>query len=130
MTWSQTPTVARWRNHFSQLMNGHGVDVRQTEIPTAEPLLPEPIAFEFETAIDKLKRHKSPGTVQIPAALIKAGGRTIFPGIHEVINSIWKKKELPEEWKEFNIVPIYKKGDKTDCSNYTGMSLSSPTLKM
>jgi len=30
---------------------------------------------------------------------------------------------LPEEWKESVIVPIYKKGVKTDCSNYRGMSL-------
>ena len=112
-------------------MNGHGVNNRrQTEIPTAEPLLPEPIAFEVEMAIEKLKRHKSPGTVQIPAALIKTGGRIICPGIHEVINSIWKNKELPEDLKEFIVVPIYKKGDKTDCSNYTGMSPSSTTLKI
>ena len=32
----------RWRNHFSQLLNVHEVnDVVQTEIPTAEPLVPE-----------------------------------------------------------------------------------------
>jgi hypothetical protein len=44
-------------------LNGHGVnDERQTEILTAEPLLPEPTAFEIEMAIEKLKRHKSPGT--------------------------------------------------------------------
>jgi hypothetical protein len=53
---------ARWRNHFSQLLNVHGVnDVRQTEVHTAEPLVPEPSAFEVEMAIEKLKRHKSPG---------------------------------------------------------------------
>jgi len=52
--------VARWRNDFSQLFNVHGVgNVRQTEIHTAEPLVSEPRAFEFEMAIDKLKRHKS-----------------------------------------------------------------------
>jgi hypothetical protein len=54
--------VARWRNYFSQLLNVHGVnDVRQVEIHTAEPLVPEPSAFEVELAIAKLKGHTSPG---------------------------------------------------------------------
>jgi len=67
--------VASWRNYFSQLFNVHGVkDVGQAEIHTAEPLVTEPSASEFELAIDKLKSHKSPGIDQIPAELIKAGG--------------------------------------------------------
>jgi len=41
--------LARWRNYFSQLLNVHGVYyVRQTEIHTAKPLVPEPSASEFE----------------------------------------------------------------------------------
>ena len=52
----------------------HGVkDVGQAEIHTAEPLVPEPSASEFELAIDKLKSHKFPGIHQIPAELIKSG---------------------------------------------------------
>jgi hypothetical protein len=44
----------------------HGVnEVKQAEIHTAEPLVPEPSAFEVELAIEKLKRHKSPGIDQI-----------------------------------------------------------------
>jgi len=66
--------LARWRNRSSQLLNVHGVsDVRQTEIHTAEPLVPESSAFEFDIAVEKLKRCKSPGSDQIPAELIKAG---------------------------------------------------------
>jgi hypothetical protein len=53
------------------------MDVRQAEIHTVEPLVPEPSAFEVELAIENLKNHKSPGIDQIPAELIKAGGRTI-----------------------------------------------------
>jgi hypothetical protein len=72
--------LARWRKLFSQLLNVHGVNyVRQTEMYTTEPLVPEPSAFQFELAIEKLKRHKSPGIDQIPA---KAGGRTIRSEIH------------------------------------------------
>jgi hypothetical protein len=37
---------------------------------------------------------------------------------------------LPEKWKESIIVPIYKKGDRTDCSNYQGTSLLSTSYKI
>jgi hypothetical protein len=36
--------------------------------------------------------------------------------IHKLINSIWNKEELPDQWKEPIVLPIYKKGDKTDCA--------------
>jgi len=87
--------LARWRNHFSQLLNIHGGnDVRQTEIHTTEPLVPEPSAFEVELAIQKLKSHKKPGTDQIPAEMIKAGGRTIRYEVHKLIISIWNKESF------------------------------------
>ena len=66
--------LARQRDHFSQLLNVQGVnDVRQTEICTAETIVPEPSAFQVEMANEKLKRHKSSSTGQIPAELIKTG---------------------------------------------------------
>jgi hypothetical protein len=37
---------------------------------------------------------------------------------------------LPDQWKESIIVPIHKKGDKTDCSNYGGISLLSTSYKI
>jgi hypothetical protein len=68
-------SVARWRNHFSQPLNIHGVDdVRQTEMHTAEQV-PEPNVFEGEMAVKKLKRHKLQGIDQIPSEFIKAGVR-------------------------------------------------------
>jgi len=66
--------LAGWRNHFSQLLNRHGVDdVRQTDAYSRKTSVPEASAFEFEMAIVKLIRRKSPGTDQIAAEMIKAG---------------------------------------------------------
>ena len=51
----QTATVV-W-NHCPQLLNVRVVnDVRQTELHTAEPLVPEPSASDLKIAIEKLKR--------------------------------------------------------------------------
>jgi hypothetical protein len=48
--------VYRWKNYFSQLSNVHNVsDVRQIEVHTAEPLVPDPSRLEVEIAIATLK---------------------------------------------------------------------------
>jgi hypothetical protein len=45
----------RWKNYFCQLLNVHGAGgVRQTEVQTAEPFMPEPSASEAEVATGKL----------------------------------------------------------------------------
>jgi hypothetical protein len=81
------------------------------DIHTAEPIIPEPSLVEVKIAIGKLKSYKSPGTDQIPAKLIKAGGETLCSEIHKLICSMWNKEELPQQWKESIIIPIHKKGD-------------------
>ena len=94
--------LPRQKNYFSQLVNVHGVnDIRQTEIQTAKPPAPEPGASEDEMAIEKLKRHESTGTDQIPAELIKARGGTLHSKIHKLYNFIWNKEEMSEQWKEY-----------------------------
>ena len=72
----------------------HGVkDFRQAEIHTAEPLVPEPSAAEFELDIDKLKSDKSPGIDQIPAELIKAGGRKICVGFINLLLLLERRRK-------------------------------------
>jgi hypothetical protein len=45
--------------------------------------------------------------------------------VFKLIKLFWNKDELPHWWKESIDEPIYKKGDKTECSNYRGISLLS-----
>jgi hypothetical protein len=66
------------------------------DIHTAEPLVPEPSLVQVEIAIVELKRYKSPGTDQIAAELIIAGGETFCSEIHKLIYSIWNKEEFPK----------------------------------
>jgi hypothetical protein len=59
-------------------------DFKETEVHTAEPLIPVPSRLEVEIAIVKLKKYKLPGSDQI-----QAGGETLLSTIHKLINSIW-----------------------------------------
>jgi hypothetical protein len=59
------------------------------------------------------------GGDQIPAELIQAG-EILLSAMHKLINSVWNKEELPDQWKKSIIVPVHKKGDKTDCNVYVG----------
>jgi hypothetical protein len=43
--------------------------------------------------------------------------------IHKLINTTWNKGKLPEQWKQSVMLLVYKEGDKTDCSNYQGISV-------
>jgi hypothetical protein len=71
------------RNLFTQFFYIHVFNcVRQTEIHTAEPLVPELIVSEFKMAIERTERQKAPSVEQVPADVIKAGGRTILSEIH------------------------------------------------
>jgi hypothetical protein len=94
------------------------------------PFVPEPNTAEVEVPIRKLKQCKSPSSYQIPAGLIQAGGKILHSEIHKLIMLIWNKEELPYQWKESIVVPTYKQGEKTDCSNYQGISLLSTSYKI
>jgi hypothetical protein len=71
----------------------------------------------------------SPDIDQILTELIQAGGSKLHSEIKN-INSIWNKDEMPQQWKEYIVVPVYKNGVKTDSNNCRGISLLPTTYKI
>jgi hypothetical protein len=67
---------------------------------------------------------------QILAEVIQAVGETLLPEIQKLINFIWNKDRLPEQWEECVIMPNYKDDDKTIYSNYHGISLLATLYKV
>jgi hypothetical protein len=61
--------------------------------------------------------------------LTEAGGEVLRSKLHTLINSVWNKEELPDQWQKCIILPVHKKGKRTDCSNYRGISLLSASYK-
>jgi len=73
---------------------------------------------------------KPPGTDNINAELLQAAGPRMTKRIQELILNIWRSEKMPNEWNKSIICPIYKKGEKTECSNYRGISLLNTVYKI
>ena len=77
----------------------------------------------------KLKNKKSAGIDQIYNEMIKYGGSMLLKQIQILFNKILNEMDVPMKWKHDVTIPIYKKGAKTDTTNYRGISLLSTMSK-
>jgi hypothetical protein len=84
-------------------------NVGQLEVHRAEQLVLGPSRFEFEIAFTKLKKYKSPNSDQLPEEFFKARGEISLSAIHQLINCVWNKENLLDQWKKSIIVPVHKK---------------------
>lgn len=119
----------RWGAYFGELLNRPPPERRLHRIGTVGDALDlnmeAPSMAEVEKAIRKLKNHKAPGPDGIAAELIKQGPKELVEELHRIIVKIWHAESVPDDWRKSLICTIYKKGDKSDCSNYRGISLLS-----
>lgn len=119
---------ARWREHFEQLLNVPGdIDPEALARIEQRPELPDmnaiPSPTELVDAIKVLSDRKAPGSDGIPAEIWKHGGANLVDQLHRIIIRAWEEEDVPQEWKDASLVTIFKKGDRTDCGNYRGISL-------
>jgi hypothetical protein len=123
--------LTRWNNYFCQLLNLQGADgIKHTEIHTAEPFVPEPSAAEVKVAIRKFKSYKVPGSDQIPAELIQAGGKYCILSYTNLLCLSGTRKNCLTSGKSQLSYLFTKKDGKTDSSNYRGISLLSTSYKI
>ena len=89
-------------------------------------LLP-PSIDETRKAICQLKNNKAPGTDGIVAELIKNGGARLEGEIHQIVTEAWDSESMPCDW---NLGPIYKKGDRLNCNNYRSITVLNIAYKI
>ena len=77
-----------------------------------------------------LKESKSTGPDKINARLVKDSAKVICPTLTKIFNNSLQQGIFPEDLKNATISPIYKNGDKSDCSNYRPISVLSNVAKI
>ena len=71
----------------------------------------------------KLKSTKATGLDGIPAKLLKDAAQEVAKPIANLINLTFSTGEIPQEWKEAKVTPIFKSGEKDDVNNYRPISV-------
>jgi len=129
-----TDILQRWREHFEVLLNDHA----QTEddllhkVPLHNQrdwMSVAPNMNELLGALKRMKPRKSPGPDNIPIELFTAGGDEAAEALLHLIQRIWNTGRVPSDFRDANIVTIFKKGDRSVCGNYRGISLLSTAGK-
>ena len=80
---------------------------------------------ETRRAIGKLKRGKAGGVCGVQGEMLKAGGEVTVRWLTAIFNVVWRTGVSPIDLRRAIIIPIHKKGSKTVCKNYRGISLLS-----
>ena len=77
-------------------------------------------------ALDQLKSRKTAGVDGIPPEIWKHGGPALHVKLHDLLVCCWEQGKLPLDLRDAVIITLYKnKGEKSDCSNYRGITLLS-----
>lgn len=80
--------------------------------------------------LSELNPHKAPGPDKLPARFLKDYANELAPPMALLFQSSLNHGILPDDWKIASVTPIFKKGDKTDPSNYRPISLTCITCKI
>ena len=78
----------------------------------------------------QLKNNKASGPDGIPPTLLKLGASEIAPVLTKIFQASYDQGKLPTDWKHATITPVFKKGSRSDPSNYRPISLTSVCCKL
>lgn len=127
--------MKEWKNYFQQLLNAPENNTKPDLIEPATKDLPiSTLSFsleEIQKAVKDLKTRKAPGIdPSIAAEALKYGNEQLLRGVTDICNQVFKEKIAPKQFTTNLIVPVPKKGDLTQMTNYRGISLMSIIAKV
>ena len=77
-----------------------------------------------EKLLSNLQPHKAAGPDMIPNLVLKNCSKALAPGVSVLFQKSLDSGELPRDWKDANVTPVFKKGDRHAAENYRPVSLT------
>ena len=96
-------------------------------IPNLEP---DTLECEVKWALESITTNKASGGDGIPVELFQVLKDDAVKVLHAICQQIWKTQQWPQDWKRSVFIPIPKKGNAKECSNYRPIALISHASKV
>ena len=119
----------RWQEHIEDLYKKdlHDQDNHDAVIIHLEPDILE---CEIKWALESITMNKASGGGGIPVELFQILKDDTVKVLHSICQQIWKTQQWPRDWKRSVFIPIPKKGNAEECSNYCTIALISHSSKV
>ena len=85
---------------------------------------------EAKRALESITKNKASGDDGIPLELFQILKDDAVKVLHSILQQIWKIQQWPQDWKRSVFIPIPKKGNAKECSNYRTIALISQASKV
>ena len=116
----------RWQEYTEELYkkdlhdpHNHNGMITQTHLG------PDYLECEVKWALGSITTNKASGGDRIPVELLQILKDDAVKVLHSTCQQIWKTQQWPQDWKRLVFIPIPKKGDARECSNYHTIALIS-----
>ena len=118
----------RWQEYTEELYkkNLHKPDNHNGVITHQEPDILE---CKVKWALGSITKNKASGGGGIPAELFQILKDDAVKVLQSICQQIWKTQQWPQDWKRSVFIPIPKKGNAKECSNYCTIALSHMLVK-
>ena len=93
-------------------------------------LKPDILECKVKWALGSITMNKARGGDEIPVELFQILKDDSVKLLHSICQQIWKTQQWPQDWKRSVFIPIPKKGNAKECSNYYTITLISHTSKV
>ena len=91
---------------------------------------PDILECEVKWALGSITMNKASGGNRIPVELFQILKDDAVKVLHSICQKIWKTQQWPQDWKTSVFIPVPKKGNAKECSNYRTTALISHASKM
>ena len=117
----QKYTEELYKNDLNNPDNHDGVNTH---------LGPHILESKVKWALESITMNKASGGDRIPVELFQILKDDAVKVLHSICQQIWKTQQWPQDWKRSVFIPIPKKGNAKECSNYHTIALISHTSKV